>query len=179
MSYFSAQKCGLEWSLQWIFSISLSENLSCCPLRFLRFPSLTWTVTPLCVETFPPSWLHPWGAGPYPELLCLPFCIYLFLHPIPRRLVCLFGSLGYSTRMQKIFCGSFSICRWFFYIFVREKVVSLPNSSIILKPPPFYSKFWNQEIWNFKLYFVYTLFCLFRLLEFHVNFRMEILKTSL
>ena len=102
-----------------------------------------------------------------------PFLSLSVALPHSSRLACLSGLLASSPRVQKMFCRNCSTYRLSFDVFVGEKVVSPSNSSTILKPPPFYIKFWNKKIWNFKLYFVYTLFCWFRVLEFHMNFRMK------
>ena len=60
------------------------------------------------------------------------FCLYFLPYLILRRLVCFSGSLGSSASVQML-CGNCSTCRWFFDIFVGEKVVSLSYSFTILQ----------------------------------------------
>ena len=83
VSCFSAGKCHLAWSLWWIFSVLPSEHLSrCAPLWGSEIPlwPCLWVGRKLgkCVESFLPSQLPPWGAGLCPELLCLPFFVFIF-----------------------------------------------------------------------------------------------------
>ena len=46
------------------------------------------------------------GTGPHPEILCLPFCLYLLSYLIPRRLVCLSGCLGSSASFRRCSAGT-------------------------------------------------------------------------
>ena len=93
----------------------------CFHLRFLS--SL---LTPP-VRGFPTIWkllLHDslprMVPGPCPEILCLPFHLYLLPCLILRRLVCLSGHLGSSASVQKSFCESCSTYRWSFWKVVVE-----------------------------------------------------------
>ena len=86
------------------------------------------------MEISPPS-LLPFQDRSHPQI-CLIFHLYPWLYFIVRRLVCLSGHLGSSASVQKLFCGSCSICRWSFYILVREKVVFPSYSSSIMGLSP-------------------------------------------
>ena len=96
------------------------------------------------VRGFPVVWKlllhdsHP-TTGPRPKILCPPFRLYPLPCVLPRRLVCLSGCLGSSASLQKLFCGSCSMCRWSFDVFVGNEVVSLSCSSTtlghLLNPP--------------------------------------------
>ena len=105
----------------------------CCPLRFLSFP-----LTPP-VRRFPMVWklllLHNplLRMGVCLEILYLHFCLYPLSYLILKRLVCLSGYLGSSTSIQKLFCFMY---RWYFDVFMGEKVVSPSYSSTILGLPP-------------------------------------------
>ena len=105
----------------------------CCPLRFQLTPSypICWRVS-YCVETSPPFQLPP-QDGLHPEILFLPFCLYPLSYLTSKRLICLSGYLGSFTSVQKLFCGSCSICKRS-DVFAGEKVVTLSYSSTILGP---------------------------------------------
>ena len=66
-----------------------------------------------------------WVAIAFSDPLC-----YL----ISKRLICLSGYLGSSTRVQKLFCGSCSTCRRSSDVFAGEKVVTPSYFSTILGP---------------------------------------------
>ena len=77
-----------------------------------KLPSvLTYEGVSESVETFPPSWLPPQGAGPLAEILCFFFYLYLLPYLILRKLASLFGSLGSSADVPKVFYMNCSISR--------------------------------------------------------------------
>ena len=127
MSHFSSGKCHLhklcgEFSLFCLQSTCLTILHS--PLRFRssplippvrEFPSVQKPTPPP-----PPRLLHnslPQGAGLYPEILCLPFSLYLLLYLTPMRLVCLSRSLKMFRRCLVWTC---SPRKWFFYLWGRR-----------------------------------------------------------
>jgi len=59
--------------------------------------------------------------------------LYLLSYLISKRLICLSGYLESSTSIQKLFCFMY---RWYFDVFMGEKVVSPSYSSTILGLPP-------------------------------------------
>ena len=63
------------------------------------------------------------------------FVFYILSYLLSKRMGCLSGCLMSSASIQKLFCGTFSVFKWFFDEFVEEKVVSLSYSSAILGPP--------------------------------------------
>ena len=87
------------------------------------------------VETFLSSWLSSKWGSPSQDL-CLFIFLYLLSYLILRRLACLFGSLGSSASIQKVFCGNCPTSRCIFDVTVKEKMISLSYSSAILKVPP-------------------------------------------
>ena len=73
--------------------------------------------------------------GLYPQILCLPFCLYTLSYLILKRSIFLSGYLGSSASIQKLFCGSCSTFRSLFDVFLGEKMVSLSYSSFIVGAP--------------------------------------------
>lgn len=115
------------------------EPVAVFPSEGTELPRLTPNTT--CegvskhVETFPSSW-HSLKWGSPSQDICLFIFVYLLSYIILRRLVCLFGSLGSSASIQKVFCGNCSTSRYIFYVIVGKKLISLSYSSYILKVPP-------------------------------------------
>ena len=87
------------------------------------------------VETFPSSRLSSKWGSPSQDL-CLFIFLYLLSYIILQRLACLFGSLGSSASVQKVFCENCSTSRYIFDVIVGEKLFSLSYSSVILKVFP-------------------------------------------
>ena len=71
------------------------------------------------------------GTSPCPEIRCLFLCLYPLPYLILRRSLYLFGSLGSSAIVQKLFCRSCSIFWWIFDVSVGRKVISPSYSSTI------------------------------------------------
>ena len=61
------------------------------------------------------------------------FCIFSYL--LSKTMGCFSGGLMSSARIQKLFCGIYSVLKCSFDEFVGEKVVSLSYSSAILGLP--------------------------------------------
>ena len=89
-----------------------------------------------CVETFPPSQLHPRGADPVPILLSL---FFLFSFALARYVGCFlpFGKSEVSCQCSVGVRRSCSTCRCIFDVFVGRKEISTSYSSAILKVPLF------------------------------------------
>ena len=83
-----------------------------------------------CVETFL-SRLPPQDRSPSINLLSL-FFFFIFC---PTSFWRDWAASLSSARVQKLFCGSYSVAKWSFDEFVGEKVVSLSYPSVILWPP--------------------------------------------
>lgn len=137
---FSAGKGWLEMiSVVMSLCFAFWEPVAVFPSEGTELPRLTPNT--ICegvskhVETFPSSW-HSLKWGSPSQDLCLFIFVYLLSYIILWRLVCLFGSLGSSASIQKVFCGSCSTSRYIFYVIVGEKLISLSYSSAILKVPP-------------------------------------------
>ena len=64
------------------------------------------------------------------------FLSYIFLPTFFEDMGCFSGCLMSSARMQKMFCGIYSVFKCSFVEFVGEKVLSPSYSSTILAPPP-------------------------------------------
>ena len=111
----------------WTCAVSLPSEVPKLTRPVRGFPS---------VQAFLLHYSLPGGAGPQSDIPCLPFHLYLFPYLILRGLVCLFGSLGSSASIQKMFCRSCFTCTWVFDVFVGGKVVSPFYSSINLKVSP-------------------------------------------
>lgn len=99
----------LSWKLPFrMISVMnlLHFALLCFPLRFLGSPlnppvrgfPTVWKI--LLLQNYLP------GPGPHPEVLCLPFCLYLLSYLIPRRLLCLSGCLGSSVSFIRCSAGT-------------------------------------------------------------------------
>ena len=99
----------LSWKLPFrMISVMnlLHFALLCFPLRFLGSPlnppvrgfPTVWKI--LLLQNYLP------GPGPHPEILCLPFCLYLLSYLIPRRLLCLSGCLGSSVSFIRCSAGT-------------------------------------------------------------------------
>ena len=93
------------------------------------------------------------------EILYLHFCLYPLSYLILKRLVCLSGYLGSSTSIQKLFCGSLSTCRSFFFFFpdlliylCRRKLSSSYTSSILGSP--------SLSVFFFKVFIFLLLLCI-------------------
>ena len=71
-----------------------------------------------------------------PNTIVSLFIFYSLSYLISKTMGCLFGCLVPSARIQKLFCGIFSVFKCSFNEFVGEKVVSPSYSSAILGPPP-------------------------------------------
>ena len=77
----------------------------------------------------------PWGARPILKSF-VSFSLYLLSYLFLRRLACLFGNLGSSIVVQKLFCRSCFIFRQIFYVLVGKKVIfSSYSSPIFLRSP--------------------------------------------
>ena len=78
---------------------------------------------------------------PFPGQSSLPasfvsfFIFYIFSYLFLKPMICFAGCLMSSASIQKLFCGIYSALKCSFDEFLREKVVSLSNSSAILGPP--------------------------------------------
>ena len=57
------------------------------------------------------------------------FIFYIFSYLFLKPMICFAGCLMSSANIQKLFCGICSVLKCSFDEFVREKVVSLTNSS--------------------------------------------------
>ena len=119
LSCFSVGKYRSAQSPWWIFCFAFRAHVSLCSA--LRFPWPRLWGGFLCVESSSPRVSLPQGAVTHPKIVRLPFP-YL----TPMKLIRLSGSLRSSASIQKTFCGSCSVCRWFLKVFVREKVFSHP-----------------------------------------------------
>ena len=92
------------------------------------------------------------------EILYLHFCLYPLSYLILKRLVCLSGYLGSSTSIQKLFCGSLSTCRSFFFFpdlliyLCRRKLSSSYTSSILGSP--------SLSVFFFKVFIFLLLLCI-------------------
>ena len=89
---------------------------------FLRFPSRDRT-------SFP-------GQSSLPTSFVSFFVFYIFSYLFLKTMICFSGCLMSSASIQKLFCGIYSVLKYYFYEFVREKVVSPSYCSAILGPPP-------------------------------------------
>jgi len=63
------------------------------------------------------------------------FLSYIFFPTFFKDMGCFSGCLMSSARMQKMFCGIYSVFKCSFVEFVGEKVLSPSYSSAILAPP--------------------------------------------
>ena len=136
VSHFSGGSVVQKQTLWWILFILPSGNLLlCCSLRFWSSLLSSLMKGFLSLQKFSPSWLPPQGAGPCPEILFLFFYLCLLPYLILKRLTCIFGSLGSSTSVLKVYCKSCFICKWISDVFVGKKVISLSYSSIIFLSP--------------------------------------------
>ena len=64
------------------------------------------------------------------------FCVfYIFSYLLSKTMGCFSGCLMSSARIQKLFCGIYSVFKCSFDEFVGKKVVSLSYSCAILGPP--------------------------------------------
>jgi len=118
--HFSSGKCCLA-SIFVVNFLFCPSSTCCCisPLMFWSSPSLTPLVRRfLSVQSFS-SFMTPsprlWSLSPNHLSL---FHLYLLPYLILRKLACLFGSLGSSACIQKLFCRSCSTCRLIFDVFV-------------------------------------------------------------
>ena len=136
----------------------------CCPLRFLSFP-----LTPP-VRRFPMVWklllLHNplLRMGVCLEILYLHFCLYPLSYLILKRLVCLSGYLGSSTSIQKLFCGSLSTCRSFFFFFFQIFwYICAGESCLCPIPPPSWDRppfqYFFLKSSSFCFYYALVLLC--------------------
>ena len=76
---------------------------------------------------------------------CLLFFLYLLPYIILWRLACLFGSLGSSASVQKVFCRNCSTYWCIFNVFVGIKVIWPSYSSTILDILPLHMPFYEQS----------------------------------
>ena len=98
--------------------------------------------TDSAVRVFPGVWKHlsflrlpSWNGAPSLPLLSF-FCVfYIFSYLLSKTMGCFSGCLMSSARIQKLFCGIYSVFKYSFDEFVGEKVVSLSYSCAILGPP--------------------------------------------
>ena len=111
MSCFSAGKCRS--------AMTSGVNFLYLPLRhsWLCSPSFQSCLLILLargcpgVQVLPPSLRPPWGVGPFLTVFCLLF--YLLPYLILKRLTCLFGGLGPSASIQKVFCSCSACSFWY------------------------------------------------------------------
>ena len=109
-----------------------SSSQLCCPLRFLNSPQTRLNESFLLCENFSsfitpsPGWIS------IPKYFVSVFVFYVLPYLLLKRLGCISGCLVSSAIIQKLFCWSFPIFKWFFNKFVGEKVVSPSYSSVIL-----------------------------------------------
>ena len=82
-----------------------------------------------------------WDGLPFPGRSSLPtsfvsfFIFYIFSCLFLKTMVCFSGCLMCSASIQKLFFGIYSVLKFSFDEFLREKVVSPSYSSAILGPP--------------------------------------------
>ena len=111
MSCFSAGKCrSAMTSVVNFLYLPLRHSWLCSP----SFQScLLILLAKGCpgVQVLPPSLRPPWGAGPFLTVFCLLF--YLLPYLILKRLTCLFGGLGPSASIQKVFCSCSACSFWY------------------------------------------------------------------
>ena len=75
------------------------------------------------------------GRVSVPNSFVYLFIFYILSYLLSKTMGCLSGCLVPSARIQKLFCGIFSVFKCSFNEFVGEKVVSPSYSSAILGRP--------------------------------------------
>ena len=106
----------------------------CCPLCFQGSPQ---TRQQECFLVFGNFSLFKtpflgWSSLPISFVSFLIF--YIFSYLFLKTMICFSGCLLSSANIQKLFCETYSVLKYSFDGFVREKVVSPSYSSAILGP---------------------------------------------
>ena len=120
----------------------------CCPPRFQDSPQ-TCRWEGFLVFGNLPSFKTPFlGRISIPNSFVSLFIFYILSYLPSKTMGCFSGCLMSSARVQKLFCGIFSVFKCCFDEFVEEKVVSPSYSSAILGPtPPRKYSTWGLPCW--------------------------------
>ena len=104
--------------------------------------------TDSAVRVFPGVWKLLFFKTPFLGWSSIPtsfvslFVFYIFSHLLSKTMGCFSGCLMSSADIQKLFCGIYSVFKYYFDEFVGEKVISPSYSSAILGLPPIFT-FYN------------------------------------
>ena len=107
------------------------NSWSCCPLWFQNSPQTQWWYVFLVFGNFSFTTPSP-GWVSIPISFVSLFIFYILSYLLLKRMGHLSGCLIFSSSIQKLFCGIFSVFNWSFDEFVGEKVISPSYFSAIL-----------------------------------------------
>ena len=128
--------CGsYRWARNLIFPPCYVALCASKALHRLGSETVSW-----CLETslFLKTPFPGWSSIPTSFVSLFIFCIFSYL--LSKTMGCFSGGLMSSARIQKLFCGIYSVFKCSFDEFVGEKVVSPSYSSTILGPPYYFLK---------------------------------------
>ena len=103
-----------------------------CPLRFHNSPQTCRWEGFLVFGNFSSFTTPSPGQISIPNSFVSLFIFYILSYLLSKTMGCFSGCLMSSARVQKLFCGIFSVFKCSFDEFVEEKVVSPSYSSAIL-----------------------------------------------